>query len=430
MISQLVRRREFLKACAMSTLPTTWVPAEAESASSQNGAPQRRFFFTSLGQRPTGEVDGLELMNDDGTGLRNLKFDVPHQASWSGGPGAFHDARRWLLVSMEKINPNGRPFSEYYGQTPTHLWIYNEDNGSLTEIATKERIAPYYGPWLILPGEERMIVGVILPGNKSGLFSMDLDGTHQKQLWRPEEGIPYGSSLSPNGKRIAFHNVGPPPHSYRIFDCNLDFSDRVLVAGQPDYLYFGPTWSPEGDWLLYSGCQYQTDPGHDWSDICIGRPDGSENRVLTQGQSQWLRASYGNPQHHGDGSNIPQWVPDGRILHICKLPGTKVAWPSHPHVVDVDHFNRDYKPEEARGGTEICLLNPKDGAITRLTHSDPPQWDFRPTGSPDGKRILFCRAKVGELPAIWVMHADGKNQRLLTRGWNDEGADFPRWLPG
>jgi hypothetical protein len=28
-----------------------------------------------------------------------------------------------------------------------------------------------------------------------------------------------------------------------------------------------------------------------------------------------------------------------------------------------------------------------------------------------------------------VMAPDGRNQRLLTRGLNDHGADHPRWLP-
>jgi len=49
--------------------------------------------------------------------------------------------------------------------------------------------------------------------------------------------------------------------------------------------------------------------------------------------------------------------------------------------------------------------------------------------SPDGKRIVFCRAKVGQPPAIWVADSDGANEQLLTRGFDDLGADHPRWLP-
>ena len=99
------------------------------------------------------------------------------------------------------------------------------------------------------------------------------------------------------------------------------------------------------------------------------------------------------------------------------------------HRPDVDHFNRDFKPGLARGGTEICRLNPRDGGIERLTQSDPPVWDLRASQSPDGRHIVFCRAPMGEPASIWVMHADGSAPRMLTRGLENRGADHPQWLP-
>ena len=47
---------------------------------------------------------------------------------------------------------------------------------------------------------------------------------------------------------------------------------------------------------------------------------------------------------------------------------------------------------------------------------------------PGEKRILFSRARTGELPAIWVMNADESRPRCRTLGCDDEGADFPHWL--
>lgn len=421
-------RREFLKTSGLALLSLAFGQQNAQSAGNPSDPAHRSFFFTSLGTWLTGQGSALGLMNANGTGLRYPKFDVSNQASWA--PYAFFaDGRRVILVSMEKANPHGKPFSKWYFKVQTHIWIYDMHSGSLTEIAKKERIAPMCFPCALLPDEERMIVQVVFPDGRGCLYNMDLDGSHQKQVTRPEEGFPYGVSLSPDGKRIAFHNSGPPPYSYRVFDCNTDGSDRVLVAGHPDHVYFGTNWSPDGDWILYEDCHYKTDPGHDWSDICIGRPDGSENRVLTQGQSQWFAASYGNARHHGDGSNVPEWCPDGLILYIHKLPGSRVAWQYQTKRPDTNHFGKDYHPEEARGGTEICLLNPKDGSFKRLTHNNPPQWDFRPTCSPDNKQILFCRARTGELPAIWVMDHDGTQQKLLTRGLGGQGADQPRWVP-
>ena len=113
----------------------------------------------------------------------------------------------------------------------------------------------------------------------------------------------------------------------------------------------------------------------------------------------------------------------------ARLPNSQVAWEFQSQRPDVDHFNRDFKPEKARGGTEICLLNPSDGKVTRLTHSKPPVWDFRASESSDGRHIVFCRAATGAAPAVWVMDADGSNQRMIMRGLEDKGVDYPRWLP-
>src|SRR5204862_6549794 len=140
----------------------------------------------------------------------------------------------------------------------------------------------------------------------------------------------------------------------------------------------------------------------DWSDISVARPDGSDLRLLTTSQSHWFGATYGNPQNRGSGSNMPMWTRDGAILFSRKLPGSKVPWEFQPQRPDTDHFNRDFKPELARGGTEICRVNPQDGVVTLITQSQPPVWDFRASESSDGKRIIFCRAETGGTPSIWV----------------------------
>jgi Tol biopolymer transport system component len=112
-----------------------------------------------------------------------------------------------------------------------------------------------------------------------------------------------------------------------------------------------------------------------------------------------------------------------------RTAGARVAWEYQPQRPDADHFNRDFKPDLARGGAEICRLDPRDGSVTRLTNSDPPVWDFRTRESPDGRHIIFCRAATGAAPELWVMDSDGGHARMLTRGVDDLGADHPRWLP-
>jgi len=394
-------RRQLLKLAGCSAL-----------AAAPEQTTARRFLFTSRGK--TG------IMNVDGTGLRFLELDAPNQVSWQPGP-LFRDGRTLILFSVEA----GKAWE---GNVRTRLWLFDLRTGSLKEIAEKQRLAPFYSPCLLLPGEERLLVQAVID-REGRLFSMDLDGTRQQEVTRAGQGFTYGVNLSPDGKRLAFHATGPRPHGYRIFTCNLDGSDRVLVAGHPDHLYFGVPWSPDGKSVLFQDCLFREDPGHDWSDLCVGDVGRSGHRVLTKGQSQWFAAAWGTPENHGSGSNVAQWTPDGRILYTRRLPGARTAFEFSRTRPDTDHFNRDYKPQEARGGTELCLLNPADGSVTQLTRNDPPQWDWGALCSPDGRQILFLRAKTGGYPAIWVMDAYGRNQRMLTRGVNGQGAFVSRWLP-
>ena len=365
------------------------------------------------------------MMYSDGTGRRCLEFEVPNQASWQPA-GFFPDGHRILLLSMEpRRDGPGRPFNEFYHKTPTHIWIYDLDTGALEEIAHRDRMAVFYTPQLLL-GDERMLVQVIRD-NVPQTFNMNLDGTGARAFTQAGEGMPYGLSLSPDGKRVAYHLASPS--GYQIWTSDTEGGHRIKVAGHPDHLYFCPLWSPDGERLAFQDCLFRQDPGHDWSDLVLSRPDGSEMRSLTTEQSLWFAASYGSPGNRGGGSNTPAWTQDGAILVSRRLPGSKVAWEFQADRPDTDHFNRDFRPELARGGTEICRLDPAGGPAERLTHSNPPVWDFRQCESPDGRELLFCRAETGGVPALWIAGSDGKDQRLLTIGLDGAGVDHPRWFP-
>jgi hypothetical protein len=386
------------------------------SPSRESGTARPRLFFTSGGKTC--------LIRADGTDLRTFELEVPDQVTWQ--PTGFLPDGRVMLLSMEpRRDGPGRPFDEYYHQTPTHVWAYDLDRRTLTELAAQERLAPFYAPQLLLP-DGRVLMQVIRtrPGQT---FNMNLDGTGAREFTGADEGLPYGFSLSPDGKRVAFHLASP--RGYQIWTSDTLGANRVCVAAHCDHLYFGPSWSPDGQWVLYQDCHFRTDPGHDWSDLCLGRPDGSEHRAITEGQAMWFGATYGHPGNRGGGSNVPGWTRDGQILFPRRFPGSAVPWEFQPQRPDTDHFNRDYKPDLARGGTEICRLDPHTGTVTALTASVPPVWDFRACESPDGRQIAFCRAETGGVPGLWAMNADGSHPCLLSRGLDERGADHPQWLP-
>ena len=384
----------------------------------------RTFLFRARGAGGFLNPEGkLARMRTDGGGREILDFHMPNQIGW-GVYAFFRDGRRAILLSIE-MNPDWKTksFYEYYSRSRTHIWIWDMPTGKLTEIADKQRLAPFYAPCALLPGEDRMAATVSVEG-KERLYIMDLDGTHPRAISGPNEYV-YGVSASPDGKRLAFHA------NYRIEVATVDGARRTRVAGHAGDIYFGTSWSPDGEWILFQVCHQATDPGHDWSDIWIGRPDGSENRPLTKGQAAWFATSYGARDNPGGGSNMPRWAPDGSgILYARRLPGSKSPWEYQGQRTDTTHFNRDFKPEAAQGGTQIVMLDPRSGSETGLSGGQAGQWDFRGEWSPDSRQILFCRAGVGENPAIWVMERDGGGARMLTRGIGNQGADFPQWVRG
>lgn len=376
----------------------------------------RRLLFTSAGKTC--------VIQEDGGGLRPLEMQVPDQATWQ--PCGFYPDGRILMLSMEpRRDGPGRPFEIYYHQTPTHLWTYDIARDELREIVTKERRAVFCTPALLLSGG-RLLVQIVTDAGGQ-ILNVAEDGTDVREFTQIGEGLPYGLSLSPDGTRVAFHLASP--QGYQIYTSDTDGGNRTLIAAHPDHLYFAPQWSPDGAWLLFQACRYKEDPGHDWADICIARPDGVELMFLTENQPAWFAASYGAPENKGGGSNVPNWTQDGTILYPRRVAETVLPWQYNPSRPDTDHFNRDYRPESARGGTQICRLDPVSRAEEVLAPTAPVAWDFRVTPSPDSARIAFCRCETGGLPALWITDRDGNNPHLLTKGIDGSGAEHPRWFP-
>ncbi len=368
-----------------------------------------------------GADDRLGIVNCNGSGDRTFDFNRPAEIGW--GVYGFLEDGRALLMSIETTPEwKTKTFQEYYHTSRTHIWAFDRTSGALGELAAEERLTPFYSMSALIPNSNRMLIGVNFAGREQ-IYSMDRDGRNPVPVTKEDEYV-YGLGVSPDATRIAFHA------NYRIHTTAIDGSNRVLVSGADGVLSFGTSWSPDGAWVLFQVCYPANDPGHDWSDIWIGRPDGSETRRLTEGQSAWFASSYGAPSNPGGGSIMPQWAPDGSgILFAQRDPGAKVPWEFQADQLDTTHFNRAFKPESARGGAHIAFIDPIIGAIAPVTKPTPGQWDFRPAWSSDSQRILFCRAGVGENPAIWIVNRDGSGERLLTRGIDDQGADFPRWIP-
>jgi TolB protein len=93
-----------------------------------------------------------------------------------------------------------------------------------------------------------------------------------------------------------------------------------------------------------------------------------------------------------------------------------------------------YAANYGAGTRGIYVMNRSGNAKKALTNSNNCP-EYGPTWSPDGTKIAFIRQEQVSTPEgqsdwqvdVWVMNADGSEQKKLTDDFNDEGA--PTWSP-
>ena len=143
-----IPRRECSSILLAVAYGSLWLPLGAVCAAESR--PQ--LLFTSQGKSAR--------INVDGSNQQYFNFSIPNQATWQPGP-IFPNGKRLIFLSMEpRRDVAGKPFEEYYTKTPTHLWIHDLATGDLREICTRDRLAVFVTPALLL-GDDRILIQVV-----------------------------------------------------------------------------------------------------------------------------------------------------------------------------------------------------------------------------------------------------------------------------
>jgi len=151
-------------------------------------------------------------------------------------------------------------------------------------------------------------------GGSSNLFEMDVRSKATMRLTDTPV-IDTAPSYSPDGARICFESDRGGQQQIYVMAAGGGQAQRISFG---DGAYSTPVWSPRGDYIAF------TKQAQGRFAIGIMRPDGSGERILTEG-------------YHNEG---PSWSPNGRVIMFFRDPGGNAG----PMLYTVDVTGRNEQP--------------------------------------------------------------------------------------
>jgi serine/threonine-protein kinase len=252
------------------------------------------------------------------------------------------------------------------------------------------------------------------------IFMMDIQTRIRTQLTSDTDvSVNSYAAPSPDGQWIAFQS--DRDGDFEIYVVNR-LGGQLRKLTDNDVLDRIPSWSPDGEWIIYS-----TDIRNDGNfDIYKMRADGSEKtEVFSNGQR----------------NSHPRYSPDGRYIAFTSGQSRAAStWEillldtQTGQVAQVtDNSTRDASPVFNPDGTHMLYISYGEGyaAISRMDLDggnkqviyDSPGYEWEASYSPDGHYIVFNNDITGR-DELYLMTADGIEAQLIT----DEGGTYPFWM--
>lgn len=278
------------------------------------------------------------------------------------------------------------------------------------------------------PGKNGRIAFVASLTGTNQLYTVNPDGSDLVQVTNlppANDGLAWFPDFSPDGQRIAFaHDMTGVLELYVI---NADGTGLTQITHGGGLV---PRWSPDGSHLVFSRPVDISPlfPGVGVGVIATMKADGTDEKLLSSRVWDSLDGEYTQDGKHivfetqTDGYVATLWIMNTDGSHQRRLTASELE-SGYPDISPDGKHMIFYNNQNTPKLNSIFRANIDGTGATRLT--GPGQEDTLAAYSPDGAKILFMsdRQSPGGFD-IWVMDADGSNQKLLIKD-----AAIPNWGP-
>lgn len=347
------------------------------------------------GRQPNVSTNRAMVLRADGTENRPLAGDLAREAgAWTQFAGWSPDGKTAIVGRGWESFENAAWEEEHKTfRFTADGWLYDTylvdlASGAAENVTAVERASFYNTGVFFWPNDPKRLGFTALIGGNSHPFSMDRDGRNKVDLTKNSNGFAYGFSSSADGKRISYHE------NYQIYLADADGSNRVQVnTGQP--FNFVPTWSPDGQWVLFvSGQHYDCHPH-------VVRADGTGlNKLADRAGYRGVVEFLDVPDFHGGSSDVPVWSVDGQAVFYTAKAGDRV---------------------------ELFRVT-LDGRSEQLTRSSAGTLHYHPKPSPDGQWIVYGSKRDG-IRNLYLMRLSDRTEYRLTDVPIGHAAMHAYWQP-